>query len=47
MQVFPAAAQRRAKTIDVAESCIARRPEYVLAGAFALGVLLGWWIKKR
>ena len=37
----------RMAAINVAESCIARHPGRFLAVAALLGVLLGWWIKRK
>jgi hypothetical protein len=35
------------RLIGAGEPCIARHPEIFIAGALVLGVMLGWWIKRR
>lgn len=35
------------ETLDAAEACIVKHPGRCLAGAMLLGVMIGWWIKKR
>jgi hypothetical protein len=47
MQLYEIVARRFTTAIDKADLCVKKRPECCLAGAMLLGVLLGWWIKRK
>jgi ElaB/YqjD/DUF883 family membrane-anchored ribosome-binding protein len=47
MLTHQTAAQHPINVTDVAESYIAKHPGDCLACAIFLGVVLGWWIKRK